>query len=59
MELIVRSGIKVRSAEWVNILEESMPGNEAHCDFVEKDGEVKIDLNMRHFEIKTLKLVLA
>jgi hypothetical protein len=56
---MIRSGIKVQSAEWVNILEESMPGNEAHCAYADEDEKVKVDLNMRHFEIKTLKLVLA
>jgi len=59
MELTGRSGIKVKSAEWVNILEEPMPGTEAHCDFVEEGGEIKVELNMRHFELKTLKLALA
>jgi len=59
MELTGRSGIKIKSAEWVNILEEPMPGDEAQCAFEEDDGTIKVDLNMRHFEIKTLKLVLA
>jgi len=43
----------------VNILEESMPGDEAHCVFEAKDGKTEVKLNMRHFEIKTLKLILA
>ena len=59
MELTGRSGIKIESAGWVNILEEPMPGTEAHCDFVDEDGKIRVELNMRHFEIKTLKLVLA
>jgi hypothetical protein len=36
-----------------------MPGKEAKCDFGTKDEAVEVGLNMRHFEIKTLKLVLA
>jgi hypothetical protein len=49
----------VKSAEWVNILEEPMPGDEASCAWKDEDGKVRVGLNMRHFEIKTLKLVLA
>lgn len=51
--------MNIKSAEWVNILEEPMPGNEAYCAFEVKDGKTEVKLNMRHFEIKTLKLVLA
>ena len=57
--LMISSGIRVKSAEWVNILEEPMSGDEATCAFEDKDGEIEFKLNMRHFEIKTLKLMLA
>jgi hypothetical protein len=54
-----RTGIKIKTAEWVNILEEAMPGKEAECPFQEKEGDVNVLLDLRHFEIKTLKIVLA
>jgi len=57
--LMISSGIRIESAEWVNILEEPMPGDEATCAFEDDDGKIEIKLNMRHFEIKTLKLMLA
>ena len=56
---MVSTGIKIKSAEWVNILEEPMPGNERECVFGHRDARVEVKLNLRHFEIKTLKLVLA
>jgi hypothetical protein len=36
-----------------------MPGKEAECPFQEKEGVVNVLLDLRHFEIKTLKIVLA
>jgi len=56
---MISSGIRTKSAEWVNILEEPMPGDEATCAFEDKDGKIEVKLNMRHFEIKTLKMALA
>jgi len=56
---MISSGIRIKSAEWVNILEEPMPGDEATCAFEDKDGKIEVKLNMRHFEIKTLKMALA
>jgi hypothetical protein len=43
--------------EWVNILEEPMLSD---SEVVWKDvgGNIEVDLNMRGFEIKTLKVVL-
>jgi hypothetical protein len=45
----------------VNILEEAMPGQKARCEYqAGKGGEgISVPLDLRHFEIKTLKLVLA
>lgn len=51
-----RTGIRFTHAEWVNILEEPMSGDETHCSYQQEDGKTKVNLNMRHFEIKTLRL---
>lgn len=59
--LTSRTGISIKSAAWVNILEEAMPGVEADCPYHQglDGGGVGIPLDLRHFEIKTLKLTLA
>lgn len=56
--MIFSKGIKVKSAGYTNILEESISGDEGKCTLEQVDGGSKVKLELGRFEIKTLCLVV-
>lgn len=50
-----RRGIKPTSAEWVNVLEESM-SDEPAVNWTEGQDGVALKVKMNRFEIKTLRI---
>jgi hypothetical protein len=48
----------VKSAEWVNILENPVEDDDRAMEFEVKQDGIEVKADFRCFEIKTLKLVL-
>jgi hypothetical protein len=53
------AGIQAKEVSFVNILEEDMPGSERDVQWGTENGALVVDLDMRGFEIKTLKVVVS
>jgi hypothetical protein len=49
----------VKHAEWVNILEHVLDGQEGQVALSQDKDAIVVKLDFRAFEIKTLKLVLS
>lgn len=49
---------KVKEAEWANVLEQTLEGDEGKCEVTESQGAWSVALDMRSFEIRTLRLVV-
>jgi hypothetical protein len=48
----------VRKAEWADVLEQTLDGEEGKCEVTESGGACTVALDMRSFEIRTLRLVV-
>ncbi|KAJ9125451.1 hypothetical protein QFC22_000412 [Naganishia vaughanmartiniae] len=52
------AGVRAKEVSYVNILEEDMPGTERDVKWSSEDGTLVVDLDVRGFEIKTLKVLV-
>jgi hypothetical protein len=55
----IRSNMDVRSLQWTNLLEESLPLGESEANTTSSMGIMRVKLDMRCFEIKTLQITLV
>jgi hypothetical protein len=51
-------GIRPSTIEWVDILENRLPGDEGAAAFKPTAQGVEVELELRGFEIKTLRICL-